>query len=160
MAPTQAELYEGPRLTELIGLGVVQATFPLSETRAALAASGRGSRRQRLLPAQVVVYYVIALGLLMQVSCQAVLRCLLEGLQWCCGSEQMRPLAGESGISLFRPRDGLDTPAASAQTRQRAPETTSEGALSEGSGGLNRPESWAAAAGSRMARSARCAAAT
>jgi hypothetical protein len=61
-----------------------------------------------LLPAHVVVYYVIALGLFMQVSCQEVLRCLLEGLQWCWGGGQMLPVAGESGISQARRRVGAE----------------------------------------------------
>lgn len=108
MARTQAKLGEGPRLTDYISLGVVQAAFPLSEVRAALAASGRESRRQRLLPAHVIVYYVIALGLFMQVSCQEVLRCLLEGLHWCSGGEQRLPVAGESGISQARRRVGAE----------------------------------------------------
>lgn len=38
--------------------------------------------RERALPAHVVVYYVIALSLYMQVSCRELLRCLLEGVEW------------------------------------------------------------------------------
>ncbi|MBW2307342.1 MAG: transposase domain-containing protein [Deltaproteobacteria bacterium] len=46
-----------------------------------LAATNRGSVRQRDLPAHVVVYYVIALALYMQSSYREVLRCLLEVVQ-------------------------------------------------------------------------------
>ncbi len=70
MARTEAKLGEGSRLTDYISLGVVQAALPLSQVRPTLSASGRESRQQRLLPAHVVVYYVSALGLFMQVSCR------------------------------------------------------------------------------------------
>ncbi len=50
-----------------------------------MEATGRKSQRQRELPAQVVVYYVIALTLYMSVSYREVLRCLLEGLVWLSG---------------------------------------------------------------------------
>lgn len=49
--------------------------------RAALAATGRESERQRDLPAHVMVYYSIALALYMQSSYREVLRCLPEGVQ-------------------------------------------------------------------------------
>ena len=47
-----------------------------------LASQKKTSQQQRDLPAPVVVYYVIALALFMQVSYREVLRCLLEGLAW------------------------------------------------------------------------------
>jgi hypothetical protein len=49
---------------------------------AVLAETGRQSRRQRQLPARVVVYYVMALSLYAQASYGEVLRCLLEGVRW------------------------------------------------------------------------------
>ncbi len=127
MARTRARLSEGMRLTDLVSLGVVSAAFPLATVKAALRASGKESQRQRLLPAQVVVYYVIALSLFMQVSCQEVLRCLLEGLQWLQLGGRTLPVAGESGISQARSRlgpeplrrlhDAVVRPIAQPQTR-------------------------------------------
>jgi hypothetical protein len=77
--------------------------------QAAVAAAGRAGQRQRLLPAHVVVCYVIAPSLFMQVSCQEVLRCLLEGLRWLHGqSTPLLPVAGESGISQARSRLGVE----------------------------------------------------
>ena len=104
MARTRARLADGVRLTDLISLGVVGRAFPLTAVRAAVSASGKESQRQRLLPAHVVVYYVIALSLYMQVSCQEVLRCLLEGLQWLRLGGAQLPVAGDSGISQARSR--------------------------------------------------------
>jgi hypothetical protein len=90
-------------------LGVIGRYFPLVRVKAALAATGKDSRRRRLLPAHVVVYYVIALSLFMQVSCQEVLRCLLEGLRWLQDRDTPAlPVAGESGISQARSRLGAE----------------------------------------------------
>ena len=74
--------------------------------KAVLAAQGKASRRQRELPAHVVVYYVMALALFMQVSYREVLRCLLEGLAWLLGPEQAVKVTGKSGISQARTRLG------------------------------------------------------
>jgi hypothetical protein len=54
----------------------------VEKVRAALKQTGRASMRQRDLPAQMVIYYVIALALYMRSSYREVLRCLWEGLQW------------------------------------------------------------------------------
>ena len=67
-------------MTDYISLGVVGKWIPRERVEDVLAQTGRASRRQRDLPGHVVVYYVIALALFMQVSYREVLRCLLEGL--------------------------------------------------------------------------------
>ena len=66
MARTTAELPQGTRITDYVSLGVIAMTVPLTKVHGALTATGRGSIRQRDLPAHVVVYYVIALALYMQ----------------------------------------------------------------------------------------------
>jgi len=108
MARTMAELPKGTRITDYISLGVLTKTFPLHQVKAVLAAQGKGSRRQRDLPAHVVVYYVIALALFLQVSYREVLRCLLEGLSWLLGPGQVIPVTGKSGISQARTRLGWE----------------------------------------------------
>jgi hypothetical protein len=102
MARTIAQLAKGTRITDYISLGVVTTRLPLSRVKAALQAQGRASRRQRELPAHVVVYYVICLALFMQVSYGEVLRCLLEGLAWLLGPGQALKVTGKSGISQAR----------------------------------------------------------
>ena len=109
MARTIAELPKGTRITDYISLGVLATTFPLSRVQAVLAAQKRTSRRQRELPAHVVVYYVIALALFMQVSYREVLRCLLEGLEWLLGPGHTVQVTGKSGISQARTRLGWET---------------------------------------------------
>jgi len=106
MARTLAGLPKGRRLTDYLSLGVLTTRLPLQRVKAVLEAQGKASRRQRELPAHVVVYYVIALALFMQVSYREVLRCLLEGLSWLLGPEQTVKVTGKSGISQARTRLG------------------------------------------------------
>jgi hypothetical protein len=104
MARTVADLPEGTRITDYISLGVIAKAFPLTAIREVLAKTEKASIRQRDLPAQVVVYYVIALALYMQSSYREVLRCLLEGIQWLRDPSIKIKVAGKSGISQARAR--------------------------------------------------------
>src|SRR5437899_12709571 len=104
MARTVASLPAGSRITDYISLGVLAKTFPLDKVMAVVAAAGKTNQRQRDLPAHVVVYYVIALTLYMQVSYREVLRCLLEGVKWLLGPDWEVKVAGKAGISQARTR--------------------------------------------------------
>jgi hypothetical protein len=108
MARTVATLPAGSRITDYVSLGVIARTFPPSQVRAVLKATGKASIRQRDLPAHVVVYYVIALALYMQSSYREVLRCLLEGVQWLLDPSTPVKVAGKSGISQARTRLGWE----------------------------------------------------
>jgi hypothetical protein len=108
MARTIARLPKGSRITDYISLGVIAKTFPPATVKAILAATNRGSIRQRDLPAHVVVYYVIALALYMQSSYREVLRCLLEGIQWLLNPTVKVKVTGKSGISQARTRLGVE----------------------------------------------------
>jgi len=108
VARTVAELPAGSRITDYINLGVLAETFPLDKVMAVVAAAGKSTQRQRDLPAHVVVYYVLALTLYMQVSYREVLRCLLEGVKWLLGPEWEVKVAGKSGISQARTRLGWE----------------------------------------------------
>lgn len=108
MARTLAELPGGARLTDYVSLGVIAAAFPVSRVHAVLRDTGKASERQRDLPAHVMVYYVIALALYMQVSYQEVLRCLLEGVRWLLGPSDKIKVPGRSGISQARTRLGAE----------------------------------------------------
>jgi hypothetical protein len=108
VARTIAELPPGARITDYISLGVITKTFPLSTIGPVLSNTGKASLRQRDLPAQVVVYYVIALALYMQSSYREVLRCLLEAVQWLRDPSAGMRVAGKSGISQARTRLGWE----------------------------------------------------
>lgn len=127
MARTMAELPKGTRITDHISLGVIAKTFPITAVQEVLERTGRTSQRHRELPMHVVMYYVIALALYMEVCCKEVLRCLLEGLQWLGTGEEAVHVTGKSGISQARTRlgpepvqalhDALVEPIAQRQTR-------------------------------------------
>lgn len=106
MARSAAVLPDGSRITDYISLGVVTKTFPAELVREVLHDTGKSSIRERALPAHVVVYYVIALSIFMQVSCREVLRCLMEGIDWLSKSKINIHVAGKSGISQARSRMG------------------------------------------------------
>lgn len=108
MARTVASFPADSRVTDYISLGVLTKTFPLDKVQAVVTASGKANQRQRDLPAHVVVYYVIALTLYMQVSYREVLRCLLEGIRWLLGPDWEIKVAGKSGISQARTRLGWE----------------------------------------------------
>lgn len=108
MARTAAVLKEGTRITDHISLGVIAKTFPLDKVRAVLKETGKESKRNRDLPAHVVVYYTIAMALFMQVSCREVLRCLLEGVRWLIGGDAQIKVASRGGIAQARERLGSE----------------------------------------------------
>jgi hypothetical protein len=105
MAGVPAGLPAGVRLSDHISLGVIARAFPPDRVRQILDETGKASERERDLPAQVVVYYAIALALYMGSSTREVLRCLLEGLRWLWGAGAVK-VAGKSGISQARSRLG------------------------------------------------------
>ena len=108
MARTLAALPAGSRITDYISLGVIAKFFPADKVREVLQKTNRASIRERDLPAQVVVYYVIALALYMRSSYREVLRCLLEGVQWLLNPSIPVKVAGKSGISQARSRLGVE----------------------------------------------------
>ena len=108
MARTTDVLPEGVRITDHISLGVMAKAFPKEKVEAALNECGKASKRQRDLPARVVVYYVMAMTLYMNVCYKEVLRCLLEGVKWMLGPDARVKVSGKSGISQARRRLGSD----------------------------------------------------
>jgi len=89
------------------GLGVridldALMAFPVDEVERILKVTGRGSRRKRKLPAHVMVYYVIALGLLASVGAREVLRRVLRRTE----QEFSFTLATDAAITKARQRLG------------------------------------------------------
>jgi Insertion element 4 transposase N-terminal/Transposase DDE domain len=108
MARTLAKLPAGSRITDYISVGVITTSFPADKVREVLRQTNRESVRERDLPAHVVVYFVMALGLYMRSSAREVLRCLLEGVQWLLDPSATVKVAGDSGISQARSRLGSE----------------------------------------------------
>jgi len=96
----------GGRIAEHMSIGVLARTYPRERIREILVRMGLQSKRVRDLPAEALVYYVIALGLFMAVSTGEVLRSLVEGLQWLDGASTKIKAAGKAAISQARTRLG------------------------------------------------------
>jgi hypothetical protein len=114
MARTKRLRQEENRLTDLMNIGVLTTRFPIERVHAILQETGRASERIRALPAHVLVYYIIALGLFRPLGTQEVLRVLQEGLKEILGSGKhatgRKPLktAGAPAISQARSRLGVE----------------------------------------------------
>jgi hypothetical protein len=91
-------------LTDRIGIGVLTRLLPRDLVDEVLAETGRREQRRRLLPARVVVYYVLALCLFFGDAYEEVMRKLVGGLQF------LRCWHGDWAIP---------TPSALCQARQR-----------------------------------------
>ena len=76
--------------------------FPPDLVDRVVAESGRTEQRQRLLPARVVVYYVLGLGLYSSSSYEEVMRMLVDGLSWQSGWRA--PWAVPTKSALFKAR--------------------------------------------------------
>lgn len=72
----------GGRLTDRIGLGVLTRLVHRDLVDEVLADTGRTERRRRLLPARVVVYFVLAMTLFFDDAYEEVMRKLVEGLRF------------------------------------------------------------------------------
>src|SRR5215211_7936410 len=66
------------RLSDHISIGVLTRVFPPELVDRVVAEAGRTERRQRLLPARVVVYYVLGLALYSHASYEEVMRMLVD----------------------------------------------------------------------------------
>jgi hypothetical protein len=70
------------RLPDRIAVGLLTVTFPPELVDRVVAETGRVQRRSRLLPARVVVYYVLAMCLFFGQGYEEVARLLTEGLAY------------------------------------------------------------------------------
>lgn len=106
MARSAMTMSAGGRIAEHMSIGVLARTYPRERIQTLLESMGLESKRVRDLPADALVYYIIALGLFMAVSTREVLRSLVEGLQWLEGAGVPIKVAGKAAISRARSRLG------------------------------------------------------
>jgi len=93
------------RRGDMEGLGVLDTEFPLREVQQILRETERESKRKRKLPASLMVYYAIALGLMCSVGTRQVLRHLLDHVRE--DDPVAGPLATEAAITKARQRLGV-----------------------------------------------------
>lgn len=92
--------------SDMDGLGVLDTEFPLGEVQQILRETARDSKRKRKLPASLMVYYVIALGLMSCVGARQVLRHLLDRVRE--NGPVPGPLATDAAITKARQRLGVE----------------------------------------------------
>jgi hypothetical protein len=106
MARTQQKFGLGIGIGERMGIANICRSLDAGAIQEALAVTGKRSLRKRDFPADVVIYYVIAMALFMHVNLREVLFCLMEGLRLVRGVELR--ITGKSGISQARSRIGSE----------------------------------------------------
>ncbi|MEU2776624.1 transposase domain-containing protein [Streptomyces sp. NPDC007162] len=89
---------------ELSGLGLLTWVYPSGLVDRAVAACGRAEQRRRLLPARLMVYFVLGLALLSPAPYLDVMRHLVEGLR---GQGLLGGWHVPAKSSLFRARQRL-----------------------------------------------------
>jgi hypothetical protein len=82
--------------------------FPPELVDRVVAEAGRVEQRHRLLPARVVVYYVLAMALFADASYEEVMRALVEGLSWSSGWRQVWEVPAKGSIFKARSRLGRE----------------------------------------------------
>ena len=107
-AKGKAVVSQSVRVSNQISLGLLAKTIPVERIKSVLSARGKMSQRLRDLPAQVMVYYVIAMALYMEEAYREILRRLVEGLAWLLGPEEQAQVAGKAAISRARARLGWE----------------------------------------------------
>src|SRR6266542_851970 len=95
------------RLGDRVAIGALTSAFPPRLVDGVLAETGRGEQRRRLLPARMVVYYVLALALFADVAYLEVLRLLVQARARL-GPEPLQVLFAKAARPLATP----DTPGA------------------------------------------------
>jgi hypothetical protein len=94
------------RLSDHISLGVLTRVFPPEVVDEVLAECDRLERRHRLLPARVVVYYVLGLALFSSSSYEEVMRMLVSGHSWAQGWAQEWTVPSKAALFQARKRLG------------------------------------------------------
>lgn len=94
------------RLTDYVSIGVLTKLFRRDLVEEVIAETGSREKRSRLLPAHVVVYYVLALGLFFGEGYDEVMRKLVGGLRFLRNWSQEWTVPTTSAISQARARLG------------------------------------------------------
>ena len=95
----------GARLTDRIGIGVLTRLVPRDMVDEILAETGRREQRSRLLPAHVVVYFIMAMAIFGD-GYEEVMRRLVGGLQFMRAWRQEWSVPTSGAFSQARERLG------------------------------------------------------
>lgn len=98
----------GASLPDRIAIGVLTRLVTRELVDDVLADTGRAEQRKRLLPARVVVYFVLALALFYGDSYEEVMRKLVQGLSWLAAWRQEWQVPTASALTQARERLGSE----------------------------------------------------
>lgn len=96
------------RLSDHVALGVLTRTFSPETVDEVVREVGRREQRSRLLPARMVVYYVLAMALFSSASYEEVMRELVDGLSWAEGWRTRWQIPTKAAIFRARTRLGSE----------------------------------------------------
>ena len=96
------------RLTDHVALGVLSSLIRRDLVDEVIAECGKREKRSRLLPAHVVVYYVLALNLFFGEAYEEVMRKLVAGLRFLRNWDSAWTIPTTSAISQARARLGAE----------------------------------------------------
>ena len=105
MGGVSGEIAVGGRLTDRIGIGVLTRLVSRDAVDEVLTETGRREKRSRLLPAHVVVYFVMAMAVFGD-GYEEVMRRLVGGLQFMCAWQKDWSVPTTGAISQARERLG------------------------------------------------------
>jgi hypothetical protein len=108
------------RLSDLVSVGVLTRVFPPGLVDEVIAVAGRTEQRHRSLPARVMAYFAIGMGLYSEGSYEDVLSQLTDGLSWASGWQESFTPPSKSAIFQARARLGSE-PLAALFTRVAKP---------------------------------------
>lgn len=98
---------DSPSVADELNFECLTRIFPIRETRKILRQAGRASKRERDLPAHVMVYYVIAMTIFMGMSYREVLRQLLTGANRLLRKTKVKP-PSKGSVCKARSRLGVE----------------------------------------------------
>ncbi len=93
-------------MSDLVSVGVLTRVFPPGLVDEVIEAAGKTQQRHRSLPARVMAYFAIGMGLYSEGSYEDVLAQLTDGLSWGSGWAEEYPLPSKSAIFQARQRLG------------------------------------------------------
>jgi hypothetical protein len=99
---------EGHRFSDTISFAVISRFIPCDKIQRILNQSNKSTKRNRLLPAHIMIYYIIALGFYFESSSRDVLRFLLGSLRDLLPDGSSISTACKSAISQARTRIGKE----------------------------------------------------
>jgi hypothetical protein len=96
------------RLSDLVSVGLLTRVFPADVVDEVVEAAGRTEQRSRALPARVMAYFSIGMGLYAEASYEDVFAQLTDGLSWASGWSESFVSPSKSAIFQARRRLGFE----------------------------------------------------